>query len=196
MTNPATIEVAVTLTKRPSAGFPAAIPPRNTGLTDAAYKEKEYVLRLEKGAFKVENRTTYGHHPTYPIPATLGQGSVSNATRMEFHASSKGMQVLGACGLLQRGNQEVELIHVYPFFCTAEEQRRHSFRNLIEVITLRLSVRSSNDRERTRGSAPASSPNHSRKSRSTTTHGWQELAWGTFKMPSSAKSSHTTRNVS
>lgn len=58
-----TIEVAISLTKRPLKDNPAPI--THTALNDAAFEQKVYHLQLEKGSFKVENRTTYGVNPTY-----------------------------------------------------------------------------------------------------------------------------------
>jgi len=60
---PVTIEVAMTLTKRELTDNPPPI--THTALSDAAFEQKVYHLRLEKGSFKVEGRTTYGSDPTY-----------------------------------------------------------------------------------------------------------------------------------
>ncbi|KAI9704672.1 MAG: hypothetical protein M1820_005420 [Bogoriella megaspora] len=60
---PITIEVAMTLTKRELKDNPPPI--KHLALSDAAFEQKVYHLRLEKGSFKVEHRTTYGFHPTY-----------------------------------------------------------------------------------------------------------------------------------
>ncbi|KAJ4370018.1 hypothetical protein N0V83_005782 [Neocucurbitaria cava] len=60
---PVTIDVAITLTKRELKDDPPPI--AHTALSDAAFVQKEYQLQLEKGTFKVENRTTYGFNPTY-----------------------------------------------------------------------------------------------------------------------------------
>jgi hypothetical protein len=34
-------------------------------LTDAAYQQKIYHLKIEEGSFEVEGRTTYGYTPVY-----------------------------------------------------------------------------------------------------------------------------------
>lgn len=53
----------MTLTKRDPKHHSRRI--KHTALTDMAFEQKVYQVRLEKGAFKVEGRTTYGHNPTY-----------------------------------------------------------------------------------------------------------------------------------
>ena len=60
---PAEIDIAVTLTKRELKNDPYRIP--NTILNNAAYQQKIYHLRLEKGSFEVKDRTTYGYTPIY-----------------------------------------------------------------------------------------------------------------------------------
>lgn len=63
MVLPVTIEVAMALTKRELKDNPPPI--KHTALSDVAFEQKLYHLRLEKGSFKVDNRTTYGVNPTY-----------------------------------------------------------------------------------------------------------------------------------
>jgi hypothetical protein len=60
---PVEIDVAITLTKRGLKEDPPPI--SHTALSNAAFEQKKYHLRLDKGSFKVENRTTYGDNPTY-----------------------------------------------------------------------------------------------------------------------------------
>jgi hypothetical protein len=60
---PTTIDVAITLTKRELKDDPPPI--RHTALNESAFIPKEYRLSLNKGSFKIENRTTYGVNPTY-----------------------------------------------------------------------------------------------------------------------------------
>jgi len=60
---PAEIDIAITLTKRELKDDPYGIP--HTILSDAAYQQKIYHLRLEKGGFEVKDRTTYGYTPVY-----------------------------------------------------------------------------------------------------------------------------------
>jgi hypothetical protein len=62
-TLPATIEVAITLTKRDIKDYPRMT--SHTSLKDAAYEQKVYQIRLNKGSFRVEHRTTYGANPIY-----------------------------------------------------------------------------------------------------------------------------------
>lgn len=62
-TLPATFDVAITLTKRELKDNPPPI--KHTALSDAAFQQKVYHLRIERGSFKVEHRTTYGFDPTY-----------------------------------------------------------------------------------------------------------------------------------
>ncbi|KAL9078514.1 MAG: hypothetical protein Q9157_002570 [Trypethelium eluteriae] len=63
MVLPVAFEIAMTLKKRELKDYPPPI--KHTALSDAAFEQKAYHIRLEKGAFKVENRTTYGFNPTY-----------------------------------------------------------------------------------------------------------------------------------
>ena len=67
---PFEIEVAITLTKRPLKTRPFPDSWRPPVLSEAAYQQKVYHLRLEQGRFKVENRTTYGCHPMYEYRMT------------------------------------------------------------------------------------------------------------------------------
>lgn len=60
---PADIDIAMTLTKREVKDDEFNIP--HTILSDAAYQEKIYHLRLDKGSFEVKGRTTYGYTPVY-----------------------------------------------------------------------------------------------------------------------------------
>lgn len=60
---PVTIGVAMTLTKHELKVNPPPI--SHIALRDAAFQKKEYSLRLDKGSFKVENRTSYGFNPKY-----------------------------------------------------------------------------------------------------------------------------------
>jgi hypothetical protein len=60
---PAEVDVAITLTKRELKEDP--LPITHTALSDAAFEQKIYHLRLDTGSFKIENRTTYGDNPTY-----------------------------------------------------------------------------------------------------------------------------------
>jgi hypothetical protein len=60
---PAKIDIAITLTKREIKDDLFGIP--HTILSDAAYQQKIYHLRLEKGEFEIKNRTTYGYTPVY-----------------------------------------------------------------------------------------------------------------------------------
>jgi hypothetical protein len=70
-TLPATFNIAMTLTKRELTGNPA--PVLHIVLEDKAFKQKVYGLRLEKGNFKVEHRTTYSSNPTYEYRLLLNK---------------------------------------------------------------------------------------------------------------------------
>lgn len=60
---PADIDIAMTLTKRDVEDDSYGIP--HTILSDAAYEQKSYHLRVEEGSFEVRDRTTYGYTPVY-----------------------------------------------------------------------------------------------------------------------------------
>jgi len=59
---PATIDIDMTLTKRP---IDCRRPPKMMFLEDTAFQPKTYRLQLEEGSFHVIGRTQYGANPTY-----------------------------------------------------------------------------------------------------------------------------------
>jgi hypothetical protein len=63
MARPVDMDVTLTLTEREmkSRRFPV----RPAFLSIAAFRQQTYHLQLEKGSFKVENRTSFGSNPTY-----------------------------------------------------------------------------------------------------------------------------------
>jgi hypothetical protein len=60
---PAEIDIAVTLTRRELEKDSSRLP--DNILMDAAYLQKIYHLRFEKGTFEVKHRNTYGFTPVY-----------------------------------------------------------------------------------------------------------------------------------
>jgi hypothetical protein len=62
---PVNVAIAITLSERDFTDTRFAYRPKPALLERAAFRHKQYQLRLEKGSFKVEGRTTFGYNPTY-----------------------------------------------------------------------------------------------------------------------------------
>jgi hypothetical protein len=63
--NTVDIAIAITLSEREFSNAQFTLPVNPANLETAAFRRKEFHLRLEKGNFKVEGRTTFGANPTY-----------------------------------------------------------------------------------------------------------------------------------